>query len=59
MKKEESISYLLQRSMPLTNRMGVYAGLNTKYNEVVYIGKAKDYWKRTPDSLEKDKITTK
>ena len=53
MKQEESISYLLQRSMPLTNRMGVYVGLNTKYNEVVYIGKAKDYWKRTPDSLEK------
>ena len=53
MKKEESISYLLQRSMPLTNRMGVYAGLNTKYNEVVYIGKSKDYWKRVPNSLEK------
>ena len=53
MKKEESISYLLQRSMPLTNRMGVYVGLNTKYNDVVYIGKAQDYWKRTPDSLEK------
>ena len=53
MKKKESISYLLQRSMPLTNRMGVYVGLNTKYNDVIYIGKAQDYWKRTPDSLEK------
>ena len=51
--KEESISYLLQRSMPLTNRMGVYVGSNTKYNEVVYIGKSKDYWKRVPNSLEK------
>tara|TARA_R110000824_G_scaffold314355_1_gene501233 strand:- start:17 stop:811 length:795 start_codon:yes stop_codon:yes gene_type:complete len=51
--KEESISYLIQRSMPLTNRMGVYVGLNTKYNEPVYIGKAQDYWKRTPNSLEK------
>ena len=53
MKKEESISCLLQRSMPLTNRMGVYFGLNKKYKDVVYIGKAQDYWKRTPDSLEK------
>ena len=53
MKKEESISNLLQRSVPLTNRMGVYVGLNTKYNEVVYIGKSKDYWKRVPNSLEK------
>ena len=53
MRNLESISYLLQTGMPLTNRMGVYMGLNKKYGEVVYVGKSKDYWKRTPDSLEK------
>ena len=55
--KEKSISYLIRRSMPLTKRMGVYVGINKEYEEVVYIGKAKDYWKRTPNSLEK-KITS-
>ena len=47
-----SISYLLQKSMPLANRMGIYLGMNRQYGEVVYIGKAKDYWKRIPNSLE-------
>ena len=47
MRNLESISYLLQTGMPLTNRMGVYMGLNKKYGEVVYVGKSKDYWKRT------------
>tara|TARA_R110000803_G_scaffold188094_1_gene250471 strand:- start:560 stop:1330 length:771 start_codon:yes stop_codon:yes gene_type:complete len=57
MVEEKSISYLIRRSMPLTKRMGVYVGINREYEEVVYIGKAKDYWKRTPNSLEK-KITS-
>jgi len=48
-----SIGYLLQKSMPLENRMGIYFGINKQYEEVVYIGKAKDYWQRTPNSLEK------
>ena len=39
--------------MPLANRMGIYLGINRQYSEVVYIGKAKDYWKRIPNSLEK------
>ena len=50
--KAYSIGYLLQRSMPLSNRMGVYLGINKQYEEIVYIGKSKDYWKRTPSSLE-------
>jgi len=50
---EKSISYLLQKSMPLANRMGIYLGMNRQYSEVVYIGRAKDYWKRIPNSLEK------
>ena len=50
--KVYSIGYLLQKSMPLTNRMGIYFGMNKQYEEVVYIGRAKDYWKRTPNSLE-------
>ena len=47
-----SISYLLQKSIPLTNRMGIYLGINKQYEEVVYIGKAKDFYKRIPNSLE-------
>ena len=50
--KAYSIGYLLQKSMPLANRMGIYFGMNKQYEEVVYIGQAKDYWKRTPNSLE-------
>ena len=50
--KVYSIGYLLQKSMPLANRMGIYFGMNKQYEEVVYIGRAKDYWKRTPNSLE-------
>jgi len=50
--KVYSIGYLLQKSMPLANRMGIYFGMNKQYEEVVYIGQAKDYWKRTPNSLE-------
>tara|TARA_R100001594_G_scaffold348_2_gene1409 strand:+ start:96 stop:746 length:651 start_codon:yes stop_codon:yes gene_type:complete len=56
--KSYSIGYLLQKSMPLTNRMGVYCGINKQYEEVVYVGKSKDYWKRTPSSLE-EKIKSK
>ena len=56
--KVYSIGYLLQKSMPLANRMGVYCGINKQYEEVVYIGKSKDYWKRTPSSLE-EKIKSK
>ena len=56
--KVYSIGYLLQKSMPLANRMGVYCGINKQYEEVVYIGKSKDYWKRTPSSLE-EKIKAK
>ena len=44
--------------MPLTNRMGIYLGINKQYEEVVYVGKSKDYWKRTPSSLE-EKIKAK
>ena len=50
--KVYSIGYLLQKSMPLTNRMGIYLGINKQYEEVVYVGKSKDYWKRIPNSLE-------
>jgi hypothetical protein len=53
-----SINYLMLRAIPLTNRMGVYCGINKQYEEVVYIGKSKDYWKRTPSSLE-EKIKSK
>ena len=56
--KSYSIGYLLQKSMPLTNRMGIYLGINKQYEEVVYVGKSKDYWKRTPSSLE-EKIKAK
>ncbi len=56
--KSYSIGYLLQKSIPLTKRMGVYCGINKQYEEVVYIGKSKDYWKRTPSSLE-EKIKSK
>jgi len=56
--KVYSIGYLLQKSMPLANRMGVYVGINKQYEEVVYVGKAKDYWKRIPNSLE-EKIKSK
>jgi hypothetical protein len=55
---KNNIGYLLQKSIPLTNRMGVYCGINKQYEEVVYIGKSKDYWKRTPSSLE-EKIKSK
>jgi hypothetical protein len=50
--KAYSIGYLLQKSMPLSNRMGIYLGINKQYEEIVYVGKSKDYWKRTPSSLE-------
>ena len=50
--KVYSIGYLLQKSMPLANRMGIYLGINKQYGEVVYVGKSKDYWKRIPNSLE-------
>ena len=50
--KVYSIGYLLQKSIPLTNRMGVYVGINKQYEEVVYVGKAKDFYKRIPNSLE-------
>jgi asparagine N-glycosylation enzyme membrane subunit Stt3 len=53
-----SINYLILRATPLTNRMGVYVGINKQYAEVVYIGKSKDYWKRIPNSLE-EKIKSK
>ena len=56
--KKYSIGYLLQKSMPLANRMGVYLGINKQYEEVVYVGKSKDYWKRIPNSLE-EKIKAK
>jgi len=51
--KAYSIGYLLQKSMPLANRMGIYLGINKQYEEVVYVGESKDYWQRTPNSLEK------
>ena len=44
--------------MPLSNRMGIYLGINKQYEEIVYVGKSKDYWKRTPNSLE-EKIKSK
>ena len=40
--------------MPLANRMGVYVGINKQYEEVVYVGKSKDFYKRIPNSLEKN-----
>jgi|TARA_R110002051_G_scaffold142445_1_gene215638 hypothetical protein len=52
MSDNNSIGYLLQKSMPLENRMGIYFGINQQYKEVVYVGKSKDYWKRIPNSLE-------
>ena len=51
---KNSIGYLLQKSMPLANRMGVYVGINKQYEEVVYVGKSKDFYKRIPNSLEKN-----
>jgi len=56
--KAYSIGYLVQKSIPLANRMGVYCGINKQYKEVVYIGKSKDYYKRIPSSLE-EKIKSK
>lgn len=56
--KAYSIGYLLQKSIPLTKRMGIYCGINKQYEEVVYIGKSKDYYKRIPSSLE-EKIISK
>ena len=56
--KVYSIGCLLQKSMPLANRMGVYLGINKQYEEVVYVGKSKDYWKIIPNSLE-EKIKSK
>jgi len=53
-----NINYLILRAIPLTNRMGVYVGINKQYEEIVYAGKSKDYWKRTPNSLE-EKIKSK
>jgi len=47
-----SIDYLIPRATPLTNRMGVYVGINKQYEEIVYVGKAKDFYKRIPNSLE-------
>ena len=47
-----NINYLILRAIPLTNRMGVYVGINKQYEEVVYVGKAKDFYKRIPNSLE-------
>ena len=35
--KVYSIGYLLQKSMPLANRMGIYLGINKQYEEVVYV----------------------
>ena len=52
--KVYNIGYLLQKSIPLTKRMGVYCGINKQYKEVVYIGKSKDYYKRIPSSLEEE-----
>ena len=56
--KAYSMGYLVQKSIPLANRMGVYCGINKQYEEVVYVGKSKDYWQRTPNSLE-EKIKSK
>ena len=47
-----SINYLILRAIPLTNRMGVYVGINKQYEEVVYVGKSEDFYKRIPNSLE-------
>jgi len=32
--------------------MGVYVGINKQYKEIVYVGQAKDFYKRIPNSLE-------
>jgi len=32
--------------------MGVYMGINKQYEEIVYVGQAKDFYKRIPNSLE-------
>ena len=47
-----SINYLILRAIPLTNRMGVYVGINKQYEEVVYVGRSEDFYKRIPNSLE-------
>ena len=47
-----NINYLILRAIPLTNRMGVYVGINKQYGEIVYVGQAKDFYKRIPNSLE-------
>jgi len=53
-----NLNYIRQRSIPLTNRMGIYFGINEQSKEIVYIGKAKDFFKRIPNSLE-EKIKSK
>ena len=50
--KVYSIGYLLQKGMPLANRMGIYLGINKQYEEVVYVGRSEDFYKRIPNSLE-------
>ena len=53
-KKLKQINYILERATPITDRRGVYIGINKPTGDIIYIGKAKDYWKRTPNSLEKE-----
>ena len=38
-----SINYLILRAIPLTNRMGVYVGINKQYEEIVYVGQGKGF----------------
>ena len=48
------INYILDRAIPITNRQGVYIGIDRPTKDIVYIGKANDYWKRASVSLKEE-----
>ena len=48
------INYIINRAIPIANRRGVYIGIDTPTKDIVYIGKAKDYWKRASVSLKEE-----
>ena len=48
------INYILDRSIPITNRRGVYIGIDRPTKDIVYIGQANDYWKRASVSLKEE-----
>ena len=48
------INYILDRAIPITNRRGVYIGIDRPTKDIVYIGQANDYWKRASVSLKEE-----